>query len=95
VSKNIITTILPTEKRLRIDLAVVRQGLSNADFFLVWVHSLAILSDPLTSEAESDQPQFRPNDHMKKPLLDALGSNCTNLRTVTKVTKIQADVSKY
>jgi hypothetical protein len=95
VAKNIVTTKLPIEKRLRIDLAVVRQGLRSGDFILTWVPSRANLSDPLTKEAENDTPRLRPSDHMKKPLMDALRSNCTNLRAIRQVTRSQADVSRY
>jgi Reverse transcriptase (RNA-dependent DNA polymerase) len=95
VAKNLITTKLTVEKRLRIDLAVVRQGLRRGEFVVTWVPSRANLADALTKESESDLPRLNPSDHMKKPLLDALRSNCTNLRGVRQDTKTQADVSKY
>jgi hypothetical protein len=95
VTKNLLTTKLTVEKRLRIDLAVVRQGLRRGEFSLTWVPSRANLADALTKEAENDLPRLRPNDHMKKPLLDALRTSCTNLRGVRQLTKTQEDVSRY
>jgi hypothetical protein len=93
--KNVITTKLPTEKRLRIDLGAVRQGLRRGQFDITWVPSRANLSDPLTKESEHENARLRPCDRMKRPLLDALRNNCTNLRGITSVTKTQADVSRY
>jgi hypothetical protein len=87
VANSIVTTKLPTEKRLRIDLAVVRQGLRRGDFVLTWLPSRANLADALTKEAENDLPRLRPCSHMKKPLLDALRSGCSNLRGVRQETK--------
>jgi hypothetical protein len=95
VTKNVATTKLTVEKRLRIDLAVIRQGLRRGEFMLTWVPSLTNLVDVLTKEAENDLLRLSPNDRMKKPLLDALRSNCTNLRGVRQLTKTQADVSRY
>jgi hypothetical protein len=95
VATNLITTKLTVEKHLRIDLAVVRQGLRRGEFVVTWVPSRANLADALTKESESDLPRLNPSDHMKKPLLDALRSNCTNLRGMRQDTKTQADVSKY
>jgi hypothetical protein len=95
VAKNIVTTKLHTEKRMRIDLAVVRQGLRRGDFVLTWVPSRANLADALTKEAENNLPRLRPCIHMNKPLLDALRSGCSNLRGVRQETKIKADVSRY
>jgi hypothetical protein len=48
VAKNLATTKLTEEKRLRIDLAVVKQGLRRGEFILTWVPSRANLADPLT-----------------------------------------------
>jgi hypothetical protein len=45
--KNLVTTKLPDENRLRIDLAVVRQGLRRGDFEVSWVPSKPNLSDSL------------------------------------------------
>jgi hypothetical protein len=95
ILKNIVTTKLPAEKRLRVDLAVVRQGLRQGHFHITWVPSRANLADPLTKESESDALRLRPCEAMKRPFLDALRTNCTNLRGVRQETKTQADVSKY
>jgi hypothetical protein len=93
--ENVLTTKLPAEKRLRIDLARLREGLRKGDFSISWVPSRANLSDPLTKEADSEVPRLKPNDFMMRPLLDALRSNCTNFRGLRMVTKTQADVSNY
>jgi hypothetical protein len=95
IAKSITTTKLPEKKRLRIDLAIVRQGLRRGDFVLTWVPSRANLSDPLTKEDLRETPRLRPSDSLKRPLIDALRGNCTNLRGVRSVTKTQADVPKY
>jgi hypothetical protein len=58
--KNVLTTKLPVEKRLRIDLACIRQGLRNGDFEITWVPSRANLSDPLRKESESDTARLKP-----------------------------------
>jgi Reverse transcriptase (RNA-dependent DNA polymerase) len=92
---NVVTTKLPAEKRLRIDLAALRQGLRRGLFVITWVPSRANLSDPLTKEAENEGDRLRPCDRIKRPLLDALRSNCTNLKGVESTTKTQADVSNY
>jgi hypothetical protein len=93
--KCVMTTKLPEEKRLRIDLAVIRQGIRRGDFDIMWISGRANLSDSLTKESESEGIRLRPSDRMKRPLLDALHSNCTNLLGVRQETKTQADVSKY
>jgi hypothetical protein len=88
--KSMLTTKLPEEKRLRIDLAVLRQGLRGRHFVITWVPSRSNLSDPLTKESESEADRCKPCDRMKRPLLDALRSSCTNLKGVQQVTKTQA-----
>jgi hypothetical protein len=93
--KNVLTNKLPEEKRIRIDLAVVRQGLRRADFVVTWVFGRANLSDPLKKESDSYTNRIRPCGAMKRPLLGALRSNCTNLRGDHQETRTQADVSKY
>lgn len=93
---NVTTTTLPTEKRLRIDLGDLRKGLRKGKFEITWVPSRANLSDPLTKESECESDRLRPCERMKRPLLDALRSNCTNLRGISSaITKTQADVSTY
>jgi Reverse transcriptase (RNA-dependent DNA polymerase) len=95
VMKNVLTTKLTTEKRRRIDLAVARQGLRRGEYIMTWVPSRSNLSDALTKESENDLPRLRPCDYMKKPLLHALRTGCTNLRGIRQETKTQADVSRY
>jgi hypothetical protein len=46
--KNVLTTKLPAEKRLRIDLACLVEGLRKGNSSISWVPSRANLSDPLT-----------------------------------------------
>jgi hypothetical protein len=95
ILKNLVTTALPMEKRLRIDLDKVRQGLRDGEFDATWVPIRANVADPPTKVSEHDQACLSPNNIIKRPLLDALTNNCTNLRGVKKVTKTQANVSKY
>jgi hypothetical protein len=95
VLRSLVTTALPLKKRLRIDLAKIRQGLRNGEFVVTWVPSRANLADSLTKESQKDQPRLGPNEYMKRPLLDALRNNCTNFNGVQQVSKTQADVSKY
>jgi hypothetical protein len=93
--KNAVTTKLPAEKRLRIDLGSIRQGLRKGHFVITWVPSEANLSDCLTKEATSENARLSPCDGMKRTFLAALRSNCTNFRGMLLVTKAQADVTKY
>jgi hypothetical protein len=60
--KSVITTMLPAEKRLRIDLAVIRQGLRQVHFNITWVPSRLNRSDPLTKEADSEAFRLRPSE---------------------------------
>jgi hypothetical protein len=95
-SKNIVTTKLPTEKRLRIDLACMRQGLRRGEYSMTWLPSRANLSDPLTKETErSDAPRLEVCMDMKRLLLLALRTNNTHLKGVRQHTKSQEDVRKY
>jgi hypothetical protein len=93
VLRNAVTTKLPAEKRLRIDLGSIRQGLRIGHFDITWVPSEANLSDCLTKEAGSEDARISPCDRMKCAFLAALRSNCTNLRGVLSSTKTQADVT--
>jgi hypothetical protein len=95
VLKSITKTTLPTEKRLRIDLAQIRQGLRSREFVATWVPSRSNLADAFTKELQHEQERLRLNECMKRPLLDALRSNYTNLVGVQQVTKTQGDLSKY
>jgi hypothetical protein len=93
--ENVLTTKLTAEKRLRIDLASLREGLRENEFIITCVPSRGNLSDALTKESDSETNRLKPCSNMKRPLLDALRSNCTNFRGIDSVTKTQADVSKY
>jgi hypothetical protein len=93
--KNVLSTKLTAERRLRIDLASLREGLRENEFMVAWVPSRANLADPLTKEPDTETARLKPCAEMKYPLLDALRSNCTNFRGINSVTKTQADVSKY
>jgi hypothetical protein len=43
------STALPTEKRLRIDMALLGQGLRRGEYGLVWAGSSSNLANPLTT----------------------------------------------
>ena len=58
--KNSTTTKLPTERRNRIDMALLRQAMRRGEFILTWVPRRANLSDPLTKEAERGSRVLRP-----------------------------------
>jgi hypothetical protein len=86
-----VSTALPTEKWLRIDMALLRQGLRRGKYGLVWAGSSSNLSNPLTKG-----PRGRSSTmSVKLPLLRALETNCTHLDTVPFRIKTWADVSKY
>jgi hypothetical protein len=95
MAKNVPTTKLPIEKRLRIDLAVVGQGLRRGEYKLTWVPSRANLADPLAKRSEQETARISTCTHMKKPLIDAMRTGCTNIKGVRQETKTQADVSRY
>jgi hypothetical protein len=42
-----VSTALPTEKRLRIDMALLRQGFRLEEYGLVWAGSSSNLANPL------------------------------------------------
>jgi hypothetical protein len=92
---NVLTIKLPMEKRLRIYHAGLRAGLRNGEFDISWLPSRANLSDPLTKEADGEHPRLSPCDRMKRPLLDALRSNCIMFQGMRLITKSQVDMSKY
>jgi hypothetical protein len=84
-----VSTALPTEKRLRIDMDLLRQGLHRGEYGLVWAglsSNLANLQGPRG---------ISPTMSVKLPLLRALETNCTHLDTVPTRVKTWADVSKY
>jgi hypothetical protein len=73
-----VSTALPTEKRLRIDMALLRQGLRRGEYGLVWAGSSSNLANPLTKGPRGTSPTVS----VKHPLLRALETNCTHLDTV-------------
>jgi hypothetical protein len=68
---------LPTEKRLRIDMALLRQGFRREEYGLVWAGSSSSLANPLTKGPRGVSPTMS----VKLPLLRYLVSNCTHLDT--------------
>jgi hypothetical protein len=86
-----VSTDLPTEKRLRIDMALLRQGLRRGEYGLVWAGSSSNLENPLTKGPGG----IRPTMSVKLPLLRALETNCTHLDTIPTRIKTWAGVSKY
>jgi hypothetical protein len=86
-----VSTALPTEKWLRIDMALLRQGLRRREYCLVWAGSSSNLANPLTKGPRGISPTMS----VKLPLLRALETNCTHLDTVPTCIKTLADVSKY
>jgi hypothetical protein len=86
-----VSTALPTEKQLRIDMALLRQGLHTREYGLVWAGSSSNLANPLTKGPRGISPAMS----VKFPLLLALETNCAHLDTVPTRIKTLADVSKY
>jgi hypothetical protein len=86
-----VSTALPTELRLRIYMALLRQGLRRGEYGLVWAGSSSNLMSPLTK----GHRVISPTMSVKLPLLCALETNCTHLDTVPTRIKTWADVSKY
>jgi hypothetical protein len=82
---------LSTEKRLRIDMALPRQGLRRGECGLVWAGSSSNLLNQLTKVPRGISPTMSVN----LPLLRTLETNCTHLDTVPTRIKTWADVSKY
>jgi hypothetical protein len=91
LQKKAVSTALPTEKRLRIDMALIRQGLRRGEYGLVWTGSLSNLANPLTNGSRG----IIPTTLVKFPLLRDLETNCMHLDTVPTRIKTWADVSKY
>jgi hypothetical protein len=60
IANLIATTKLPAERRLRIDYAVVREGLRNGVFSLIWVPSRANLADPFVVSRISSRSKLAP-----------------------------------
>jgi hypothetical protein len=86
-----MSTALPTEKRHRIDMALLRQGLRCGEYGLVWTSSSSNLANSLTKGPRGISPTMS----VKLPLLRALETNCTHLYTVPTRIRTWADVSKY
>jgi hypothetical protein len=86
-----LSMALPTEKRHRIDMALLRQGFRRGEYGLVWAGSSSNLANPLTKGPRGISPTMS----VKLPLLRALETNCTHLDTVPTRIKTWADVSRY
>jgi hypothetical protein len=85
-----VSMALPTGKRLRIDMDLLRQGLRRGEYGLVWAGLSSNLANPLPKGLRGVSPTMS----VKLPLLRALETNCTHLDTVLIRTKFWADVSK-
>jgi hypothetical protein len=90
LQKKAVSTALPTEKRLRIDMALLRQGFRRGEYGLVSAGSSSNLANPLTR----GPCDISPTMSVKIPLLRALETNCTHLDTVPTRIKTWADVNK-
>jgi hypothetical protein len=73
-----VSTAFPTEKRLRIYMALLCQGLRRGEYGLMWAGSSSNLANPLTKGPRGISPTIP----VKLPLLRALETNCTHLDTV-------------
>jgi hypothetical protein len=69
-----VSTALPTEKRLRIDMALLRQDLRRGEYGLVLAGSSSNLENPLTKGPRGISPTMS----VMLPLLRALETNCTH-----------------
>jgi hypothetical protein len=78
LQQNAVSTALPTEKRLRIDMALLRQGLRRGEYGLAWAGSSSTLANPLKKGPRGISPTMS----IKLPVLRALELNCTHLDTV-------------
>jgi hypothetical protein len=54
-----VSTALPTKKWLRIDMALLRQGLRRGEYGLVWAGSSSNLANPLTKGPRGISPTCR------------------------------------
>jgi hypothetical protein len=89
----IVNTKLPAQKRLRGDLAGLRQGLRQGEYKMKWVPDGSMLADPMTKGDIFTSPTERLN--LKKLLLMALEHNNTFLKGVRTRTVQREDVSRY
>jgi hypothetical protein len=73
-----VSMALLSEKWLRIDMALLRQGLRRGEYGLVWAGSSSNLANPLTKGPRGISPKMS----VEIPLMRALETNCTHLDTV-------------
>jgi hypothetical protein len=73
-----VSTALPTEKRLWIDMALLRKASRRYEYGLVWSGSSRNLVNPLTKGLCGISPTMS----VELPLMRALETNCTYLDTV-------------
>jgi hypothetical protein len=86
-----VSTALTTKKRLRIDMALLRQGLRRGAYSLVWAGSSSNLANPPTKGSRG----ISPTRSVKLPFLRTLETIFSHLDTVPTRIKTWADVSKY
>lgn len=85
-----VTTIVLLQKRLKINIASLRQGLRRGEVIHACVRSFANLTDPrLKANPKSSGQLEPPNDSMKRLLTKSLRFNCTDLRRIRQVTKLR------
>lgn len=94
-SDNSSTTRLPKEKRNRIDLATIREGLRRGEFVLTWAPSRVSFAYRLAREAKSGKPSAAANVAFKSPVIAALRSLDSKLKGIPRLTLTQTDVSRY
>jgi hypothetical protein len=76
LQRKAVSSALPTEKRVRIDMALLRQGLCREEYGLMWAGSSSNLANPLTKGPCGISPTMS----VKLPLLRAL-ETCFAART--------------
>ena len=91
LSKNILTTKSTAEKRLRPDMAILREGVKRNEFEFVWCPEQGQLADVLTKRESTISPSMK----LKRRILDALASSKTRLNNYPIVVKTCGDVSRY
>jgi hypothetical protein len=93
LQNKIVNTKLPAEKRLRGDLAGLRQGLRRGEYKMKWVPDGSMMADPLTKGDVYITPFERLK--LKKNLLMSLKHSNTFIKNVTTRTVQREDVSRY
>jgi hypothetical protein len=93
VANKIVNTKLPAEKRLRGDLAGLRQGLRRGECKMKWVPDGSMMADPLTKGDVYITPFERLK--LKKNLLMSLKHSNTIIKSVTTGTVQREDASRY